>query len=354
MGEIKHTKKNNKTEFGYQASDAYAEKYYKFPSFLIQNPNFSKMKDSSKIAYMLFKNEFRRSIRENWIDQEGIMYLEFTQAELMNKLNCYQGKVKSILNELEENNLIFIVQGVFNKKENKNEKNKYYLLKPDISVDDLFITNSIKSEKIGANTGYAKIAHRNEISLNTGNTGNIKNMSQDLSATTLDNTGYAKIAQDYYINNNLDTNRHLIDTEQDQKQDRILLDNFVEIMKDESIATFIPDRVLDLIKTFSDSYADAQQTVRTIHNAKNKAQKETGQVIAFEELTHYGVNADAGLYNTLLKAYQKQKTEQVENIQNLIFVYVKNWFIEKPIAQKQQIEQLQELPEVSLVDWTRS
>jgi len=161
----------------------------------------------------------------------------------------------------------------------------------------------------------------------------------------------AKIAINKYKYKDSDTNRHLIDTEQDQQQDRILLDNFVEIMKDESIATFIPERVLELIKTFSGSYADAQQTVRTIHNAKNKAQKESGQVIAFEELTNYGINADAGLYNTLLKAYQKQKTEQVENIQNLIFVYVKNWFIEKPIAYKIQLDQKEELPEVTIDSW---
>ncbi|KAF3370977.1 replication protein RepA, partial [Enterococcus faecium] len=137
------------------------------------------------------------------------------------------------------------------------------------------------------------------------------------------------------LNNNiLDTNRHNIDTEKDRLQDQLLLDNFETIMTNDSIATFVPERVLNLIKTFSSSYSEAQKTVQTIHNAKKKAEIESGISIVFEELDSYYVNAEQELYTTLLKAYQKLKTEKVENIQNLIFVYVKNWFIEKPIAAK--------------------
>ncbi len=108
--------------WGYKATNVYIEKYYKFPSFLIQNSKYSKMKDSSKIAYMLFKNEFRRALHEKWIDDDGLLYLEFTQADLMDKLNCYQGKVKTILNELETYNLISVVKGEFNPKTKKMKK----------------------------------------------------------------------------------------------------------------------------------------------------------------------------------------------------------------------------------------
>ncbi|EJY04526.1 replication initiator protein A, partial [Enterococcus faecium] len=307
--------------WGYKATNVYIEKYYKFPSFLIQNSKYSKMKDSSKIAYMLFKNEFRRALHEKWIDDDGLLYLEFTQADLMDKLNCYQGKVKTILNELETYNLISVVKGEFNPKTKKNEKNKYYLLQPEISADDLFIQNSFDddlSETIDKSTSSrnAEIARREE------------------TAKTLDNTGNAEIAQDYYINKSLDTKRHLKDTETDQLQNQVLLDNFVEIMKEDSINTFVPEKVLSLIKTFSNTYEEAQQTVTTIHNAKHKAEELEKTVVVYEELESYGIDADKGLYMTLLKAYQKQKTEKVNNLQNLIFVYVKNWFIEKAIAAK--------------------
>ncbi|HCR3923672.1 TPA: replication initiator protein A, partial [Enterococcus faecium] len=306
-----------------------------------QNSKYSKMKDSSKIAYMLFKNEFRRALHEKWIDDDGLLYLEFTQADLMDKLNCYQGKVKTILNELETYNLISVVKGEFNPKTKKNEKNKYYLLQPEISADDLFIQNSFDddlSETIDKSTSSrnAEIARREK------------------TAETLDNTGNAEIAQDYYINKSLDTKRHLKDTETDQLQNQVLLDNFVEIMKEDSINTFVPEKVLSLIKTFSNTYEEAQQTVTTIHNAKHKAEELEKTVVVYEELESYGIDADKGLYMTLLKAYQKQKTEKVNNLQNLIFVYVKNWFIEKAIAAKlanEQRETFNELPTVSTENW---
>ncbi|HGL3807921.1 TPA: replication initiator protein A, partial [Enterococcus faecium] len=286
--------------------------------------------------YMLFKNEFRRALHEKWIDDDGLLYLEFTQADLMDKLNCYQGKVKTILNELETYNLISVVKGEFNPKTKKNEKNKYYLLQPEISADDLFIQNSFDddlSETIDKSTSSrnAEIARREK------------------TAETLDNTGNAEIAQDYYINKSLDTKRHLKDTETDQLQNQVLLDNFVEIMKEDSINTFVPEKVLSLIKTFSNTYEEAQQTVTTIHNAKHKAEELEKTVVVYEELESYGIDADKGLYMTLLKAYQKQKTEKVNNLQNLIFVYVKNWFIEKAIAAKlanEQRETFNELPTV--------
>ena len=327
--------------WGYKATNVYIEKYYKFPSFLIQNPKYSKMKDSSKIAYMLFKNEFRRALHEKWIDDDGLLYLEFTQADLMDKLNCYQGKVKTILNELETYNLISVVKGKFNPKTKKNEKNKYYLLQPEISADDLFIQNSFDddlSETIDKSTSSR----------------NAEITRQEETAKTLDNTGNAEIAQDYYINKSLDTKRHLKDTETEQLQNQVLLDNFVEIMKEDSINTFVPEKVLSLIKTFSNTYEEAQQTVTTIHNAKHKAEGLEKTVVVYEELESYGIDADKGLYMTLLKAYQKQKTEKVNNLQNLIFVYVKNWFIEKAIAAKlanEQRETFNELPTVNTENW---
>lgn len=132
----------------------------------------------------------------------------------------------------------------------------------------------------------------------------------------------------------------------------MLLDSFTTLMQDPSIGTFIPEKVLNIIKVFSVNYAEAQQTVKTIHNAKYKAEKESGVAIAFEELEFlYGLNADHALYTTVLKAYQKQKTEKVENMQNLIFVYAKNWFIEHAVAAITQAESADKLPKVTTHNW---
>ena len=109
---------------------------------------------------------------------------------------------------------------------------------------------------------------------------------------------------------------------------------------------------------FFQDYINASQyaddAIAAEDNAKKKAEIESGISIVFEELDSYYVNAEQELYTTLLKAYQKLRTEKVENIQNLIFVYVKNWFIEKPIAAKVSSEKrlnYESSPSTITKDW---
>ncbi|HFZ5960713.1 TPA: replication initiator protein A, partial [Enterococcus faecium] len=290
----------------------------------------------------------------NWVDSDDNIFFIFTVEELMKLLQCREGKVSKIKKELEKAGLLKQKRGRVNKRDGKIESmpNLLYLGKPEVTNQDVFkimeeedntdttviakIANTAKPREINDTTVIAKIA-------NTAKSSHIK-----------DSTVIAKIADNLFYSNSIDTNRHIIDTETDQLQNQVLLDNFVDIMKEDSINTFVPENVLNLIKTFSSTYEDAQKTVQTIHNAKKKAEELEQTVVVYEELESYGIDADKGLYMTLLKAYQKQKTEKVNNLQNLIFVYVKNWFVEKAIAAKlanEQRETFNELPTVSTENW---
>ncbi len=288
------------TDFNYFKADrVYNELFYQFPKVFIVSDEYKKMKDSTKIAYMLLKARLEIAISKRQIDEEGNVYFTYTTNELCNVLNCQKQKAIAIKKELESFGLLLQKQMGFNKQLGKNNPNRLYLAELKVSENDIYLLEKFDKE------------NRENVDKSEG----MKNIPE--------------------LNNNiLDTNRHNIDTEKDRLQDQLLLDNFETIMKTDSIATFVPERVLNLIKTFSSSYSEAQKTVQTIHNAKKKAETESGISIVFEELDSYYVNAEQELYTTLLKAYQKLKTEKVENIQNLIFVYVKNWFIEKPIAAK--------------------
>ncbi|TKN17601.1 replication protein RepA [Enterococcus sp. VV15] len=337
----------------YKSKEIYREKYYQMPKVFFTNEKYMDLSNDAKIAYMLLKDRFDYSVKNNWVDSDDNIFFIFTVEELMKLLQCREGKVSKIKKELEKAGLLKQKRGRVNKRDGKIESmpNLLYLGKPEVTTQDVFkiiedednndltviakIANTVKPQEINDPTVIAEIANTVKASHNK------------------DSTVIAKIADNlFYSSNSLDTNRHNIDTEKDQLQEQVLLDNFETIMKDNSIATFVPERVLSLIKTFSASYSEAQKTVQTIHNAKVKAEKDTQTKIIFEEIDIYGIHAEQELYQTLLKAYQKQKTEKVENIQNLIFVYVKNWFMENPIAAKQQAESSQELPKVSLNDWT--
>ncbi|MBD9899404.1 replication initiator protein A [Enterococcus faecium] len=338
----------------YKSKEIYREKYYQMPKVFFTNEKYMDLSNDAKIAYMLLKDRFDYSVKNNWVDSDDNIFFIFTVKELMKLLQCREGKVSKIKKELEKAGLLKQRRGRVNKRDGKIESmpNLLYLGKPEVTNQDVFkimeeedntdttviakIANTAKPREINDTTVIAKIA-------NTEKSSHIK-----------DSTVIAKIADNLFYSNSIDTNRHIIDTETDQLQSQVLLDNFVDIMKEESINTFVPENVLNLIKTFSSSYSEAQQTVQTIHNAKKKAEELEQTIVVYEELESYGIDADKGLYMTLLKAYQKQKTEKVNNLQNLIFVYVKNWFVEKAIAAKlanEQRETFNELPTVSTDNW---
>ncbi|MDT0316460.1 replication initiator protein A [Enterococcus faecium] len=338
----------------YKSKEIYREKYYQMPKVFFTNEKYMDLSNDAKIAYMLLKDRFDYSVKNNWVDSDDNIFFIFTVEELMKLLQCREGKVSKIKKELEKAGLLKQKRGRVNKRDGKIESmpNLLYLGKPEVTNQDVFkimeeedntdstviakIANTAKPRKINDSTVIAKIA-------NTAKSSHSK-----------DSTVIAKIADNLFYSNSIDTNRHIIDTETDQLQNQVLLDNFVDIMQEDSINTFVPENVLNLIKTFSSSYSEAQQTVQTIHNAKKKAEELEQTIVVYEELESYGIDADKGLYMTLLKAYQKQKTEKVNNLQNLIFVYVKNWFVEKAIAAKlanEQRETFNELPTVSTENW---
>ncbi|HBT4501576.1 TPA: replication initiator protein A, partial [Enterococcus faecium] len=332
--------------------EVYREKYYQMPKVFFTNEKYLNLSNDAKITYMLLKARFDYSVQNNWVDSEDNIYFIYTIEELMRLLNCREGKISKIKKELEAAGLLKQKKGRIKKANGKIETtpNLLYLGKPEVTSEDVFKIN--EEERLIPNPVNAKIANTEKDDDIKVIPVNAKIANTEKASDTNSSPVIAKIADNIlYSNNSLDTNRHNTDTDKDQLQDQLLLDNFVDIMTDSSFDTFVPTNVLNLIKTFSNSYSEAQQTVKTIHNAKHKAQESENTIIVYEEIVYYGVDADKGLYMTLLKAYQKQKTEKVDNLQNLIFIYVKNWFAEKAIPAKLAHEQNTEtnpLPAVNL------
>ena len=252
----------NIKERGYSYQNSYSELFWKFPQFLLKNEKYKSMKDSSKIAYMLFKDKISLALTNNWIDEDGMIYLIFQQKDLMEMLNCYQGKVKSTLDELEKYGLLEVHRGGFDAKAGKNIANKYYLLQPELEKEDLYLAANTTAESFD-NSGYAEIARR------------------DTNAETLDNSGYAEIAQvkdNIYLNNSLDT-LDTKETDTEQTRQRILLDQFHEVQEQ----TFLNKSSLKYIALFSNTIQEAHEKVGTIIRAKNKAEKEYNTILLGED-----------------------------------------------------------------------
>lgn len=324
------------SEFKYlKASRLYNELYYQYPKVFIESDTYKKLSEGAKIAYMLLKAKSEFAVLRHQIDQDGNLYFEFTGKEMAEMMNCSERRISTIKKELEEFNLLKQVHMGFNKKTGKNEKNRLYLAELEVSDKDVYLMQQReKNTKTIDNSGLANSATRSEKSRTpktVDNSGLANSAIRSEFAGIIDNSGLANSAQE--LNNSLDTSKTPKDTDEKiRQQDSILLDGFVDLMKDSSIDSFVPEKVLKAIATFSETFAEAQAAVRAIHNAKRSAQDRNGTSIIYELIQdQLGIAADQKLYSTILKAYQKQKTEKVKNMENVIFIYTRNWFEEEVI-----------------------
>ena len=282
----------NIKERGYSYQNSYSELFWKFPQFLLKNEKYKSMKDSSKIAYMLFKDKISLALTNNWIDEDGMIYLIFQQKDLMEMLNCYQGKVKSTLDELEKYGLLEVVRGGFDAKAGKNIANKYYLLQPELKKEDLYLSANTNTEP-------------------------------------LDNSGYAEIAQvkdNIYINNSLDT-IDTRDTKKERLQQQLLLDQFSEVQEN----TFLSKDSLKFIAAFSNTIQEAHEMVGTIIRAKTKVEKEYNVVLIGED---YQEEID----KCLRRVMHKIKTDStVKSPKGLFYKSFYNLFVECALEKKSQL-----------------
>lgn len=100
------------------------ERFYKLYKFLFEDDYFRKLSDSAKIAYCMFRDRFELSKINNWIDENGNVYLIFTTKDLCEILNCGTQKVTKIKKELENFNLLE------QERMGLNKPNKIYILEP--------------------------------------------------------------------------------------------------------------------------------------------------------------------------------------------------------------------------------
>jgi DNA-binding MarR family transcriptional regulator len=316
----------NIKERGYSYQNSYSELFWKFPQFLLKNEKYKSMKDSSKIAYMLFKDKISLALTNNWIDEDGMIYLIFQQKDLMEMLNCYQGKVKSTLDELEKYGLLEVVRGGFDAKAGKNIANKYYLLQPELKKEDLYL--SANTEPLNSN-GYAEIARREKNTETLDSSGYAKIARRKKNDVTLDNSGYAEIAQvkdNIYINNSLDT-IDTRDTKKERLQQQLLLEQFSEVQEN----TFLNKDSLKFIAAFSDTIQEAHEMVGTIIRAKTKVEKEYKLVLI-------GENYQEEIDKCLRRVMHKIKTDStVKSPRGLFYKSFYNLFVECVIEKKSQL-----------------
>ena len=83
----------------YKANECFEHLYYQIPQELFINPKYKdKLNSDSKILYGFLLNRLTLSLKNNWCDENGDVYLIFTRKEVQELLNLSDKPVTKALN----------------------------------------------------------------------------------------------------------------------------------------------------------------------------------------------------------------------------------------------------------------
>lgn len=72
-----------------------SERYYKLPKVLFESERYKDMKLEVKVAYAVLKDRLELSLSKGWIDEDGAIYLIYSNSNLMALFRLF--KVKATL-----------------------------------------------------------------------------------------------------------------------------------------------------------------------------------------------------------------------------------------------------------------
>ncbi|EIB6821910.1 replication initiator protein A [Enterococcus faecalis] len=300
----------------YKSKEIYREKYYQMPKVFFTNEVYKSLSNDAKIAYMLLKDRFDNSVKNNWVDSEDNIYFIYTVAELMTLLNCREGKVSKIKKELEAVNLLKQKKGRVKKINGKIETtpNLLYLGKPNVTSEDVF---KINEEQNNVNPVIAKIANTEKVNNINENSVIAKIANTEKVNDINENPVIAKIADNLFYTSYLDT-LDTLDTKKEALQQQLLLDQFSEVQEN----TFLNKDSLKFIAAFSNTIQEAHEQVGTIIRAKTKVEKEYNVVLIGED---YQDEID----KCLRRVMHKIKTDStVKSPKGLFYKSFYNLFVE--------------------------
>ena len=80
--------------------------FYRIPKALFTDPAYRGISTDAKVLYGLLLDRMSLSVRNDWLDEQGRVYIVFTVEEVMDALCCADNKATRLLRELEGVGLI--------------------------------------------------------------------------------------------------------------------------------------------------------------------------------------------------------------------------------------------------------
>jgi len=102
-------------------------RFYQTPKALFKNPKYKGLSLGPKLMYSILRDRLDMSIKNNWKDEKGYIYLIFSVEELMNLLEINKETVTIYKRKLIKYRLII------DKRLGQGKSNRIYVLKPEIN-----------------------------------------------------------------------------------------------------------------------------------------------------------------------------------------------------------------------------
>lgn len=85
----------------YYGNEADQYSFYRIPKALFTDKRFDSLSVEAKVLYGLLLDRMSLSIRNNWLDKDGRVYIIFTVVDIMATLGCAEQKTSRLLSELD-------------------------------------------------------------------------------------------------------------------------------------------------------------------------------------------------------------------------------------------------------------
>jgi hypothetical protein len=152
------------------SSDIKKSEFLKFPKFLFSD-KYNKLSNDAKMLYMILRDRLDLSLKNNWVNTSGEVYIIYTREKMMEKLNKSKNYMTKICKELIEIRLIS------EQKQGLNKPNLIFFGIPVTTIDKGIHKQGIQeSHDKGANKTYVNKTYK-ELTL-SGESANMSDSDQ--------------------------------------------------------------------------------------------------------------------------------------------------------------------------------
>lgn len=108
-----------------KASEVQEQRFYQLPKFIVHDERFKGLSSDAKLLYAILRDRHELSLRNNWVDDDGYIYLIYTREDMMDALGLSKPTIVKAMKDLKKYGLLD------EKRQGVNKPNLIYLLTVD-------------------------------------------------------------------------------------------------------------------------------------------------------------------------------------------------------------------------------